>query len=116
MNNLVPVMRCLNNFRVHSNSYKYLSCCLLLFLVWQISFNILVKIYGGSIVTNKIIIFIAYTVFIIGVIILVKALWDFYQVVIRNVFSSEVINKPIWLFDSFIILYLIVITVLATIN
>lgn len=107
MNNLVPFLRCLNNFRIHSNSYKYLSFGAIIFLIWQVTFNILVKITEGSIINNKILIAFAILVFIIGMIILFKALWDFIQVVIRNIFSQENINKPIWLYDSFLILYLI---------
>ncbi len=116
MNNLVPVIRCLNNFRTHSNSYKYLSFSALIFLVWQVSFNILVRISDGNIVTNKIVLTCAFTVFIAGIIILIKVLWDFYQVVIKNNFSSEKINKPIWLYDGFLILYIITCIILHLIS
>ncbi len=107
MNNLIPVARCLNNFRLHSNSYKYLSFGALIFLIWQVTFNVLVKCLGGDIVNNKILITFAVAVFLIGVVIIFKAFWDFIQVVIRNIFSKENLNKPIWLYDSFLILYLI---------
>ena len=113
MNNLVPVIRCLNNFRRYSNSYKYLSFGALMFLVWQVVFHVLVKITDGSIVNNRILIAFAIVVFIIGAIILLKAFWDFYQVVIKNVFSSDNINKPIWLYDSFLILYILTCIILS---
>lgn len=113
MNNLVPVIRCLNNFRMHSNSYKYLSFGALIFLIWQVTFNVLVRIYGGGIVNNKILITFAFIVFIIGAVILLKAFWDFYQVVIRNIFSPEKINKPIWLYDSFLVLYILTCLILS---
>ncbi len=116
MNNLVPVLRCLNNFRMHSNSYKYLSCAALMFLIWQVTFNILVKVLGGDIVNNNILITFAFIVFITGAIILFKGLWDFYQVVILNKFSSENINKPVLLYDSFFILYILTCAILSLIS
>ncbi len=116
MNNLVPVLRCLNNFRMHSNSYKYLSFGVLIFLIWQVTFNTLIKVFGGNIVTNKILITCAFIVFIAGVAILIKGLWDFYQVVIKNVFSPENINRPVWLYDSFFILYILACVIFSFIN
>lgn len=107
MNNLIPVARCLNNFRLHSNSYRYLSFGALIFLVWQVTFNVLVRKFGGDIVNNKILIAFAVAVFLIGIVILFKAFWDFIQVVIRNIFSQENVNKPIWLYDSLLILYIL---------
>ncbi len=107
MNNLIPVMKCLNNFRLHSNSYKYLSFGALIFLIWQVTFALLIKNFGGNIVNNKILITFAITVFLIGVIILFKAFWDFIQVVIKNKFKQERVNKPIWLYDSLLILYIL---------
>ena len=107
MNNLVPFLRCLNNFRTHSNSYKYLSFGALIFLTWQVTFNVLVRKFGGEIVNNKILIAFAVAVFLVGVVILFKSFWDFIQVVIRNIFSQENINKPIWLYDGMLILYIL---------
>ena len=113
MNNLVPVFRCLNNFRMHSNSYKYLSCAALMFLIWQVTFNMLVWFLGGDIVANKILITFAFIVFITGAIILFKGLWDFYQVVILNKFSPDKLNKPVRLYDSFFVLYILTCIILS---
>lgn len=113
MNNLTPVIRCLNNFRKHSNSYKYLAFGALIYLVWQITFNILVKISDGDIINNKVLITFAFIVFIAGAVILLKAFWDFYRVVIKNVFSPDKTNKPLWLYDSLIILYLLTCLILS---
>ena len=84
-----------------------------MFLIWQVTFNILVKVLGGDIVNNNILITFAFIVFITGAIILFKGLWDFYQVVILNKFSPDKLNKPVWLYDSFFVLYILTCIILS---
>ena len=84
-----------------------------MFLIWQVTFNILVKVLGGDIVNNNILITFAFIVFITGAVILFKGLWDFYQVVILNKFSPDKLNKPVWLYDSFFVLYILTCIILS---
>lgn len=84
-----------------------------MFLIWQVTFNVLVKVLGGDIVNNNILITFAFIVFITGAIILFKGLWDFYQVVILNKFSPDKLNKPVWLYDSFFVLYILTCIILS---
>ena len=84
-----------------------------MFLIWQVTFNVLVKVLGGDIVNNNILITFAFIVFITGAIILFKGLWDFYQVVILNKFSPDKLNKPVWLYDRFFVLYILTCIILS---
>lgn len=94
------------DFRLYSNSYVFLSIGAVIFIIWQLTLKLLVS-HNPNIVNNVFIIIIAYIVFFFGLSIIVKTCIDFIKICKGKVSKSH-LNKPIWLFDSILILYVII--------